>query len=154
MEAFGRVTFEYLALGRPVIGAASGGTLEMINDGQNGFLFKPGSAEQLADKIRFYVKNPGTLQEHKENARSSADKMMKGKNSADNCIEKITALPTGKEYNGYKLPNYVQSWLDIPATARSPRKGLLIIPRVKRAIELGPKGTVQRVQFKINQKFK
>jgi glycosyltransferase involved in cell wall biosynthesis len=52
MEAFGRVTVEAMQLGRPVIGARSGGTTELIRDGQTGLLFDVGNPADLAQKIR------------------------------------------------------------------------------------------------------
>lgn len=51
MEAFGRVTVEAMKHGIAVIGARSGGTSEVIRDGFNGFLYTPGDARDLADKI-------------------------------------------------------------------------------------------------------
>lgn len=51
MEAFGRVTVEAMKHGIAVIGARSGGTSEVIRDGFNGFLYTPGDAHDLADKI-------------------------------------------------------------------------------------------------------
>lgn len=50
-EAFGRVTVEGMLLGKPVVGAASGGTKELITDGKDGLLFEPGNADDLAAKI-------------------------------------------------------------------------------------------------------
>jgi glycosyltransferase involved in cell wall biosynthesis len=50
-EAFGRVTVEAMKLGLPVIGANSGGTRELIQDGWNGLLYPTGDAAQLAERI-------------------------------------------------------------------------------------------------------
>jgi glycosyltransferase involved in cell wall biosynthesis len=47
-EAFGRVTIEAMKHGVPVIGAASGGTEELIRDGWNGRLYHPGDEKDLA----------------------------------------------------------------------------------------------------------
>jgi glycosyltransferase involved in cell wall biosynthesis len=52
MEAFGRVTVEAMQLGRPVIGARSGGTTELIRDGETGLLFEVANPTDLAHKIR------------------------------------------------------------------------------------------------------
>jgi glycosyltransferase involved in cell wall biosynthesis len=52
MEAFGRVTVEAMQLGRPVIGARSGGTTELIRDGETGMLFEVANPTDLAHKIR------------------------------------------------------------------------------------------------------
>lgn len=57
MEAFGRVTVEALKSGLPVIGADTGGTLEIIEDGVNGYLYKAGDAPDLAEKIKMLENN-------------------------------------------------------------------------------------------------
>jgi glycosyltransferase involved in cell wall biosynthesis len=43
---------ESLASGVPVIAARIGGMAERIEDGKNGFLYEPGNARELAEKIR------------------------------------------------------------------------------------------------------
>jgi glycosyltransferase involved in cell wall biosynthesis len=50
-EAFGRTTIEAMGLGRPVIGARSGATPELVGDGTSGLLYRPGDPVDLADKI-------------------------------------------------------------------------------------------------------
>jgi glycosyltransferase involved in cell wall biosynthesis len=56
-EAFGRVTIEAMRLAKPVIGARSGGTEELIQDGINGFLYTPGNYLELAEKIKLFVED-------------------------------------------------------------------------------------------------
>ncbi|MDR1913077.1 MAG: glycosyltransferase family 4 protein [Clostridiales bacterium] len=46
------VIIESYTLGTPAIGSRIGGIPEFIQDGQNGFLFEPGSVVQLREKIR------------------------------------------------------------------------------------------------------
>lgn len=50
-EAFGRVVPEAQAMGRIVIGPNHGGATETIRDGETGFLFEPGNADDLAQKL-------------------------------------------------------------------------------------------------------
>ena len=50
-ETFGRISAESLAMNTPVIASAHGGTLDIIKDNENGFLFKPGDINDLIDKI-------------------------------------------------------------------------------------------------------
>ena len=50
-EGYGRVFIEAMHFGLPVIGANEGGAKELIINGINGFLFQPGNAENLAEKI-------------------------------------------------------------------------------------------------------
>jgi len=57
-EAFGRVTVEAMMLGKPVIGAKSGGTVELIQDGTNGFLYTPGDYKELGERILFLERHP------------------------------------------------------------------------------------------------
>ncbi len=68
-EAFGRVTAESMILGRPVIGTNTGGTVELVDDGRNGFLYSPGDVGQLAERIAFLVDHPEKAKELGEQAR-------------------------------------------------------------------------------------
>jgi len=72
-EAFGRVTVEAMKLGKPVIGAASGGTVELIRDGVNGLLYSPGNYKDLAEKIRLLALQPEMLSLLGKNAKEFAD---------------------------------------------------------------------------------
>jgi glycosyltransferase involved in cell wall biosynthesis len=62
-EAFGRVTVEYLKRGRPVIGTASGGTPELIEEGVTGLLYEPGNTQELADRIGQLASSRATVSE-------------------------------------------------------------------------------------------
>lgn len=72
-EAFGLVTVEAMKLGKPVIGARSGATPELIQDGVTGLLYEPGDPADLAAKIRFLLENPAVAKSMGETARRSAD---------------------------------------------------------------------------------
>ena len=50
-EAFGRVVAEAQAMGRPTVAVNHGGGPEIIIDGVTGWLFRPGDANDLAEKI-------------------------------------------------------------------------------------------------------
>ncbi len=50
-EAFGRTTVEAMAMGKPVIATAHGGSLETVVNGVNGWLVKPSDPESLAAAI-------------------------------------------------------------------------------------------------------
>ncbi len=50
-EAFGKVSIEAQAMGKPVIATAHGGSLETVLDGQTGLLTAPGDASALAKAI-------------------------------------------------------------------------------------------------------
>jgi glycosyltransferase involved in cell wall biosynthesis len=44
--------YEAMASGRPVVGARTGQVASVIADGENGLLYEPGDAQDLADKLR------------------------------------------------------------------------------------------------------
>jgi len=56
-EAFGRVTVEAMKIGKPVIGASSGATPELVKEGFNGVLYAPEDPVDLAEKIMFMAIN-------------------------------------------------------------------------------------------------
>jgi glycosyltransferase involved in cell wall biosynthesis len=57
-EAFGRVTIEGMLAGKPVIGARSGATPELISERINGVLYTCGDPDDLAQKISWLYSNP------------------------------------------------------------------------------------------------
>jgi glycosyltransferase involved in cell wall biosynthesis len=52
IEEFGMTMVEAHAAGRPVLAAARGGALEIVEDGETGVLFPPGSVDALAEALR------------------------------------------------------------------------------------------------------
>lgn len=50
-ESFGRSAAEALAMNVSVVASAHGGILDIVREGETGFLFPPGDAKALADKI-------------------------------------------------------------------------------------------------------
>ena len=71
-EAFGRITMEAFRAGRPVVGAASGGTLELVTPGVNGELFTPGDAAGLAAHLERLADDRTYLERLATGARESA----------------------------------------------------------------------------------
>jgi glycosyltransferase involved in cell wall biosynthesis len=60
-EGFGRITIEAMLMGNPVIGSSTGATVELIQDGLNGFLYNSGDVKDLASKI-LDITNPNTYE--------------------------------------------------------------------------------------------
>jgi len=50
-ESFGRAAAEALAVGTPVLATNHGGVVDIVRDGETGYLFPPGEAAVLADLI-------------------------------------------------------------------------------------------------------
>ena len=57
-EGFGRIIIEAQAMNRPVIASGHGGSLELIKNNYNGFLFKPKDEYDLANKIKHVLLLP------------------------------------------------------------------------------------------------
>jgi glycosyltransferase involved in cell wall biosynthesis len=51
-------TMEAMASGLPVVAANAMALPHLVKDGQNGFLFEPGDAQQLADKLEYLLRLP------------------------------------------------------------------------------------------------
>ncbi|MEM6433151.1 MAG: glycosyltransferase family 4 protein [Cyanobacteria bacterium P01_D01_bin.115] len=57
-ETFGRVAIEAFAKGTPVIASRIGAIAELIDDGKTGLYFEPANAQQLAQKVSWFLNNP------------------------------------------------------------------------------------------------
>jgi glycosyltransferase involved in cell wall biosynthesis len=57
-EGFGNVIIEAMACGLPVVGTRVGGTPELVQDGQNGFLVDSDDIQALATAIQKIATNP------------------------------------------------------------------------------------------------
>jgi glycosyltransferase involved in cell wall biosynthesis len=57
-EGMSNALMEAMALGKPVIATAVGGTLELITDGQTGWFIAPENPAQLADKLGYVLNHP------------------------------------------------------------------------------------------------
>jgi glycosyltransferase involved in cell wall biosynthesis len=69
-EAFGRTTVEAMAMGKPVIATAHGGSLETVVPGENGWLVQPSDPRELASAIDEALKMDGEqLRKFGENGR-------------------------------------------------------------------------------------
>ncbi|OOR99856.1 glycosyltransferase family 1 protein [Haemophilus paracuniculus] len=60
-EGVPRSTQEAMAIGRAIITTDVPGCRETVEDGVNGFLVKPWDAQDLADKMEFFIKNPHSI---------------------------------------------------------------------------------------------
>lgn len=87
-EAFGRVTVEYMSYYMPVIGANTGGTVELINN-SNGYLYESGDYKQLADIMKNFIYNRNLIEKLGKQARSYAN---------DNFRKELTTDNIYKEY--------------------------------------------------------
>ncbi len=71
-EGLGRVVFEAMACGTPVIGSRVGGIPEMIQERETGFLVPPGDTSALAGRLKWVFENPEEATRIGESARKFA----------------------------------------------------------------------------------
>jgi glycosyltransferase involved in cell wall biosynthesis len=71
-EPFGRVIIEAMLCQRPVIAAAAGGVIELVQDGKTGWLVQPGNVQQLAEAIMNCWQNPQLATEVAQQAQQEA----------------------------------------------------------------------------------
>lgn len=83
-EGLPRVILESLASGTPVIASANESSLEIIEDGVNGFIVPVKDSISIADKIKELYNFPQTLQRLKENTKD----VIKGKMSHNTTAKK------------------------------------------------------------------
>ena len=71
-EPFGRVIAEGMAMGKPVVASRLGGPIEIIQDGETGFLVPPGDPEKLGRRIIELLTTASLAQRLGNNARVQA----------------------------------------------------------------------------------
>jgi glycosyltransferase involved in cell wall biosynthesis len=98
-ESFGIVFIESWANHKPVIGARSGAIVDVINDMNNGFLFTPGDAQDLSEKIKKLLDDRSLRDSMGENGYLT----VKEKYTKDAITDKVEELylSLGGTYNGH-----------------------------------------------------
>jgi len=82
-EGLGITVVEAMACGLPVIGSDIGGIPEMIIDGKNGLLARPGDHQDLRDKIEFFMKDEPRLRKFSTEALRIKDSDFNWQKTAD-----------------------------------------------------------------------
>jgi glycosyltransferase involved in cell wall biosynthesis len=78
-DAFPLVLIDSFCKGKPCIVSTNTGTAELINDGENGFIFKSDEPQELAKKISYIIKNTARIKDIGINARKIFDDNMQMK---------------------------------------------------------------------------
>lgn len=87
-EGFPKILVEALAVGTPLVASRLGAMAELIEDGCTGELFEPGSAEDLARKVRQLVDDPPRL----ARMRKAARQCYEDKHTAENNYRQLLAV--------------------------------------------------------------
>jgi glycosyltransferase involved in cell wall biosynthesis len=97
-EAFGLVTVEAMMAGMPVIGAASGGTVEIIKDGVTGLLYIPKDEKSLSEKMMHFIQNPDDIKKMGLEGYKRAKKLFTSEKNAEEIIKLYNqVLKTGSK---------------------------------------------------------
>lgn len=112
-EAFGRVTVEYLALGKPVIASGAGASAELVHDGVSGWLFDPDDLDDLVETLRAAHNNRDELQQRGQDAWRSVAEIAAAYPLAA-IIERIEAVASQDASPMGHLPAMLGLWLDLP----------------------------------------
>lgn len=86
-EPFGMVAIEAMSIGKPVIAAAHGGLLEIVQDGQNGLLFQPNDVEALANCLTRMVSDEQSRRQYGEAARETVRAKFSAETTARSMIQ-------------------------------------------------------------------
>ena len=86
-EGMGRVLVEAMASGKPVVASRVGGILDLVKEGQNGFLAEPGGEKGLAIAIKKLLEDKKMRDEMGKRGREIAQDF-----SVEKMIEKIDLL--------------------------------------------------------------
>ncbi len=73
-ETLGMAMIEALASGLPVLAARTGATGEVVSDGETGFLYDPGSDEDLVGAVRKIISDDALRARMGRNARAAAER--------------------------------------------------------------------------------
>ncbi len=68
-ETFGISIIEAFSHGKPVLASNLGAMADLVKDGYTGYLFEPGNARELAERVRLLWDNPEACQRMAMNAR-------------------------------------------------------------------------------------
>lgn len=73
-EGLSVVGVQALAMGLALVLGAAGGNLELVADGENGFLFPPGDLDALTAALRHLLADPAALKSAQQRSRALAQK--------------------------------------------------------------------------------
>jgi glycosyltransferase involved in cell wall biosynthesis len=71
-EGLSNAVIEYLGSGKPVVGTNVGGNVELVQEGETGFLIAPGNVDALANRIMRLLAEPGLIAAMGQRARNVA----------------------------------------------------------------------------------
>jgi len=115
-EAFGRVTLEYMILGKPVIASSTGGSSELVDPTRTGHLVDPDDPEQLISALESYLAEPDLLAVHGEAGRVRSELFdANGEFGSTTLLATIrAAIAAATPASTRSVPSFLESWLELP----------------------------------------
>ncbi|TKB74838.1 MAG: glycosyltransferase family 4 protein [Nitrospira sp.] len=101
-EGFGRVTVEGMLAGKVIIGARSGATTELVEDGVTGLLYTLGAYKELAQKIEYVFNNPAQAELMGKSAKEWASAKFSQERYGDDLMQAL--FEVGKSGNRRSKP--------------------------------------------------
>lgn len=91
-EAFGIAAVEAAASGLPVIATRVGGLVDIVRDGETGFLLPPDDAASLCDRLNLLAQNPDRRYQMSLAARQHAEAHFDAQRNAEKLVDLILSL--------------------------------------------------------------
>ncbi len=117
-ESFGYVALEGMSMGKPVIASRIGGLIDVVSDGETGFLVEPGDSDKLAQAILKIVKNPTLAFRLGENGRERVKKLFTMEHNAAEVQEIYERMLKRQEISGKGLVLIAESGSGYGGTAK------------------------------------
>ena len=96
-EAFGRTTVEGMMAGCVLIGADTSGTMELLESGRSGYLYKQGSTKSLAETIEYVLKNKNKAESVRLAGQRKAVERYTAYKNAKEILELYQRIKGGKD---------------------------------------------------------
>lgn len=118
-EAFGRVTIEYMALGKAVIASNSGASPELVSNGKTGWLFDAGSIDDLARVLKEAYSDRTELSRRGSAALASVESGLAEAHPIEAMVERIEQTVRVGALPITHLPNLTREWIELPRVVES-----------------------------------
>jgi glycosyltransferase involved in cell wall biosynthesis len=89
-DTWGVVTLEAMLLGKPILCSKGAGTSELVVHGENGYVFPPNNADELADLMEIFLNHPEKIQEMGVKSRNIMAKY--NPQAAVECLSQVAEL--------------------------------------------------------------
>ncbi|MBC7946835.1 MAG: glycosyltransferase family 4 protein [Chitinophagaceae bacterium] len=89
-DTWGVVTLEAMLLGKPILCSKGAGTSELVVHGENGYVFPPDNATELADLMQTFLDNPELIQKMGERSQQIMAQYTPA--AAAKCLVEMTEL--------------------------------------------------------------